>query len=65
MAKKLDIVALLAWIVGILVSLAVGFGMVSKTLIIPKIPEVITTTAGWVVVVVTIVGIILAIVKKI
>ena len=64
MAKKLDVIGMLAWIVGILVSLAVGFGMVSKALIIPYIPGIITIVGGWVVVAVTLIGIVMGIVKK-
>lgn len=53
---------ILIWIVGILVSLAVGFGMVSEVLSIPGIPYGLTAFAGWVVVVLTLLGLILAII---
>ena len=49
------------WLVGILVALAVGFGMTSKALVIPWIPAIITIIAGWIVVIVTIIGAIMAI----
>ena len=52
------------WIVNTLVSLAVGFGLISGTLSVPLIPLVIMQIAGWVVVVGIIIGVIMAIVKK-
>ena len=60
----LNLVNLAAWVTGILVSLAVGFGMVGKTLTIPYIPEITTVVAGWIVVILTIVSIVLAIASK-
>ena len=61
MAKSsfLDVVM---WIVGVIVSLAVGFGMISGALAIPYI-QAIVPIAGWVVVVGTIIGVISAIIK--
>lgn len=57
-----------AWLTGVLVSLAVGFGMAQGTLTIPWLDAinaaVATVIAGWIVVILTIVGAILAIVKK-
>jgi len=46
---------------GVLVALAVGFGMAYGTLIVPVIPTVLTTAAGWIVVVLTVLGAILKI----
>lgn len=57
------LVSLIVWITGVLVSLAVGFGMISGALTIPYI-QVIVPIAGWIVVVLTIAGVILAIVNK-
>lgn len=57
------LVSLIVWITGVLVSLAVGFGMISGALTIPYI-QVIVPIAGWLVVVLTIAGVILAIVNK-
>ena len=59
-----SLIGLITWIVGILVSLAVGSGMISGALAIPGIPEVITIIAGWVVVVGAILSLILAIFNK-
>ena len=57
-----------AWLTGVLVSLAVGFGMAQGTLAIPWLDAinaaVATVIAGWIVVVLTIVGAILAILNK-
>jgi hypothetical protein len=47
------------WLVGLLVSLAVGFGMTDGTLKIPLLPQVLTVTAGWIVVVLAILGVLL------
>ncbi len=56
-----SVTGIIAWIVGILVSLAVGSGMIDSTLSIPYIPQIITIIAGWVVVVGAVVSVIMAI----
>ena len=38
-------------LVSILVSLAVGSGMIQKVLTVPGIPTIVTVVAGWVVVI--------------
>lgn len=53
-----------AWLTGILVSLAVGFGMIDATLVVRWIPNVVTVVAGWIVVVLTIASIVLAIADR-
>ncbi|VVB80551.1 Uncharacterised protein [uncultured archaeon] len=53
-----------AWATSVLVSLAVGSGMINKTLSIPFVPSIITIVAGWIVVVGTIVSIILAVFNR-
>jgi len=58
------LMSVLAWIVGILVSLAVGSGMIKETLTIPGITPVITVIAGWVVVIGAIISVLLAIFSK-
>ena len=55
---------IIAWITGILVSLAVGFGMIGQTLIVPFIPTVLTVIAGWIVVIGAVVSVIMAIFTK-
>jgi hypothetical protein len=62
--KENSLVGIIIWIVGVLVALAVGSGMIDKTLTIPKIPTIITIVAGWVVVVGAILSVILAIFSK-
>ena len=59
-----NLVAILTWIVGIIVALAVGSAMIDSTLTVPGIPGIITIVAGWVVVVGAIISIILAIFGK-
>ena len=54
----------IAWLTGILVSLAVGFGMVDGILSVRGISLAITQTAGWVVVVLALLGAVLAIIDK-
>ncbi len=60
MAKG-DGIGVIMWIVNTLVSLAVGFGLISLTLTVPYIPEIIIQIAGWVVVIGIIIGVITAI----
>ena len=64
MAKGIlsKVVSALIWIAGILVSLAVGFGMIGGTLSLPVWLGGATSAmiAGWIVVVLTFLGVILA-----
>ena len=59
-----NLVNVLAWLTGVLVSLAVGFGMVDKILTVRWVLPVITVWAGWIVVILTIVSVILAIADR-
>jgi len=59
-----NLIGVITWIVGILVSLAVGSGMIDGTLVIPAIPMIITVIAGWIVVIGAIISLILAIFNK-
>ena len=52
----------ICWIIGILVSLAVGFGMIDGTLTIPYIADIVPV-AGWIVVILTIIGAVMAIIE--
>ncbi|MDP3882382.1 MAG: hypothetical protein Q8Q31_05890 [Nanoarchaeota archaeon] len=54
-----------AWLTGIIVSLAVGSGLITHTLYIPWIPEIVTETAGWIVVILTILGAMLAVLDRV
>jgi len=65
MAKqKSTVLSFVAWLTGVLVSLAVGFGMVDGTLMIRWIPGVVTVIVGWIVVITTLVSAVLAIINK-
>ena len=55
---------LIAWLTGVLVSLAVGFGMIYGTLPIPRVPDVVIAVAGWIVVILAILGVLLKIIDK-
>ena len=65
--KKFNLLGFLMWLVGVLVALAVGMSMtgngaLANSLEALFIPTIITNIAGWIVVIVTIVGVILAII---
>ena len=67
MAKKTasnaltKVVSLVAWLTGVIVSLAVGFALIGGTLSVPVI-GMANEIAGWIVIVTTILGVILAII---
>ena len=65
---KNNLVGILMWIVGVIVALAVGSGMIDKTLTVPGISEIgsgiIVVIAGYVVVIGAILSLILAIFDK-
>ena len=60
------LIALAVWITGVLVSLAVGFGMVNEVLTLPSWlgGSTVAMVAGWIVVVLTLVSVVLAIIEK-
>jgi type III secretory pathway component EscR len=58
------LVNLAVWLTGVLVSLAVGFGMVDGVLGVRWIPVSVTMVAGWFVVVLTLMSLILAIIDR-
>ena len=62
--KNPKLLAFVAWLTGVIVSLAVGFGMIDGVLSVRWIPEIITVIFGWIVVATTIIGVILAIMKQ-
>ena len=57
------LLGIVLWITGVLVALAVGFGMTDGILVIPGL-ESATLVAGWIVIVLTVVGAVLAIIDK-
>jgi hypothetical protein len=54
-------ISFLVWLTGVIVSLAVAFGMIDGILTIRLIPVGITVFFGWIVVATTLIGVILAI----
>jgi hypothetical protein len=58
------LVSIVMWITAVLVSLAVGFGMTSGTLAVPYIPFAVMQVAGWIVVILTLLGVVLKIIEK-
>ncbi|MDP2925054.1 MAG: hypothetical protein Q8N99_01655 [Nanoarchaeota archaeon] len=58
------LVNIAVWITGVLVSLAVGFGMVDEVLKVNFLPGFLTVWAGWIVVILTILSVILNIIEK-
>lgn len=60
-----SISAFVAWMTGVLVALAVGFGLVYGQLSIPFIPVFILSSLGWVVVVLILLSTLIAIIEKI
>ena len=64
MPKLLNFVA---WLTGVIVSLAVGFAMVGETLTIPWLDVVgagvVVVVAGWIVIISTLISVVLAILK--
>jgi len=51
------------WLTGVLVSLAVAFGMIDGILSIRFIPHVVLVVFGWIVVLTTLIGVIIGIFK--
>lgn len=63
MAKQNSkILNFVVWITGVIVALAVGFGLTSGTLSVPYI-GIVNQIAGWIVVATTVIGLILAIIN--
>ena len=67
MAKqKGRVLNFIAWLTGVIVSLAVGFAMIGGTLTLPVWlgGDILAMLAGWVVVITTLVSIVLAILNQ-
>ena len=62
--KEDVIIGIFIWVVGVIVSLVVGFGILDKTLTIPGVPEIINLFAGWIVIVGAITSAILVVFTK-
>ena len=66
-----SVLNLIAWITGVIVSLVVGFGMINGTLRLPMwlggssvVGMWIVLAAGWIVVITTLIGAVLAILQR-
>ncbi len=57
------LIHIVGWITGVLVALAVGFGMADGTLRVPGVQPIVPL-AGWIVVILTIIGVAMAIIDK-
>ncbi len=69
MAKKRGgkVLNFVAWLTGVIVSLAVGFAMTKGGALygnIPYVPAVITAIAGWIVVITTLISVVMAILNQ-
>jgi len=67
MAKETSsVLNLVAWLTGVIVSLAVGFGMVGGTLNLPTWlgGTVVAQVAGWIVVITTLLSVVLALIRQ-
>jgi predicted membrane protein len=60
--KGSKVLNFVAWLTGVIVSLAVGSGLIGGTLSVPYI-GIVNVIAGWIVVVITVLGVILALLK--
>ncbi|NCN99325.1 hypothetical protein COU62_02245 [Candidatus Pacearchaeota archaeon CG10_big_fil_rev_8_21_14_0_10_35_219] len=58
-----SVIRFVLWVAGLLIGLAVGFGMVDGTLRILFLPLAITQLAGWLAIVAIVVGVILTIIE--
>ena len=59
-AKVLNFIA---WLTGVIVSLAVGFALISGTLSVPYL-GVVNDIAGWIVVITTLLSVVLALLNQ-
>jgi hypothetical protein len=61
---KNSLLKFLTWLTGVIVSLMMGFAMINRYIIVPHVPILAVIIAGWAVLIVTVLNIILAIFKK-
>lgn len=69
--KKFDLLNFVVWFTGVVVSLVVGNAMIQNSLSIPfwlggatKAGLIVTSVIGWIVVVTTLLGVLLAIIDR-
>ena len=58
-----SIISVIAWIVGVIVSLAVGFALIDGTIAVPFI-GIVNIIAGWIVVIGAVISVIMAIFNR-
>lgn len=63
MAQNAGLMGVITWIVGVIVSLAVGFALINGIIAVPYV-GVVNVIAGWIVVVGAIISVIMAIFNK-
>ncbi len=59
------LINVVVWIVGVLVGLAVGFGMIDNILSVRYIPMIVTQVAGWIVVILVLLSVLLKIIDSV
>ena len=71
MAKDSRVLGMLAWFTGVVVSLAVGFGLINMTLVLPgwlggasNAGLFISVAVGWIVVVTTLISAVMALIRS-
>ncbi len=64
MAKKIKLVEWVLGIVGLLVSLGIGFAMIGGVLPIPFIPAMVMVVAGWIVVIGALLALLMWVLEK-
>ena len=69
MGKKVkNLLGFVAWLTGVLVSLAVGFAMTGGSLTVPWLSglglSMVTVVAGWIVILTTLLSVVLALMKQ-
>lgn len=64
--KEGKVMSFIAWLTGIIVSLSVGFAMIGGTLSLPFWlgGQLVASIAGWIVVITTLIGAVVAILSK-
>jgi predicted membrane protein len=61
--NRSNLLTIIAWLTGIIVSLAVGFALINGDLAVPYL-GVVNVVAGWIVVIGSIISVIMAIFNK-
>jgi len=54
----------LAWLVGLIVTLSVGFALTGETLTVPFLPGIVTVVTGWILIIAAVLTVIMAVFMK-